>query len=130
MVDAPRPGITPAEIAAKYQRSEHTVADYWAVHPEWPAPVGKRGRAAEYDPDAVEAVVRRLFLHDPADIAPGKLYTVAEAAEVLGIKPGTVRSAKSRGRWPAADEVRDGVELWSGRTLAGVAATRARRGAR
>lgn len=115
MVEPPRL-ITP-EIATRYDRSLHTVTKTWARHPDWPAPVGKRGRYKEYDADAVDAFVRQHVTRQTPDLEPGRLYTVQELAAATGIAEPTIRADLSRGRWPAPDDTAAGVHRWRGRTV-------------
>lgn len=113
-----RPGMTAAELGARYGRSAATIRT-WLAEPEAPAPVGKRGKAHEYDPDQAEAHFRRTHLPplpDPDD-DPGRLLTLAEAADRAGIEYSTASSYVARGQWPDPDEVRDGVKLWKAATI-------------
>ena len=127
MIDA-RPGLTYAEIARKYDRAASTVARVWSQHPQWPNPIGKRGRSNEYDPQAVDAVVCAHFLREPTNnIDPGRLYTASEAADACGLAFSTVRADITRRRWREPDEVRDGIPMWRGSTLQDLMAKRQRR---
>jgi hypothetical protein len=38
-----RRGLIAPEIAERYSRARSTVQRIWTQHPEWPAPIGKRG---------------------------------------------------------------------------------------
>lgn len=123
MVD--RPGIIVPEIAATYDRSVNTVRD-WIKDAEWPSPTGRRGRFWEYDRAAVDELVRARFARSrPTEAGdPDRLLTMAEAADRAGVKPGTIRADLSRGRWPAPDEIRDGVKMWRASTVDAVLADR------
>jgi hypothetical protein len=94
--------ITP-EIAELYGRSTHTVTKAWAAHPEWPAPVGKRGRYNEYDAEQVAAFVRAHAARHADDLEPDRLYTAQQIGDAAGISAGTIRADVSKGRWPAPD---------------------------
>lgn len=101
------PGLTIAEIAAKYGRAVRTI-EQWRQAYDWPAPAGARpgtgGRPAlEYDPDAVAAAVRAILALAGDGADPDELLTAREAAEEAGLSYGTVRADISRGRWPEAD---------------------------
>ena len=122
MVD--RPGIIVPEIAATYGRSVNTVRD-WIKDEAWPSPLGKRGRFWEYDRAAVDELVRARFVRPRTTGGdPDTLLTMAEAADRAGVEPGTLRSDLSRGRWPAPDEIRDGVKMWRAATVDAVLAGR------
>jgi hypothetical protein len=114
-----RPGIIAPEIAERYGAPLATVQRAWKVHPEWPAPIGKRGRWAEYDADAVDEAVRRLFRRAPlaGQGHPEDELTVADIAAYTGLSESTVRSDISRGRLPRRDVERDGVKLWKRKTI-------------
>ncbi|MBF6515282.1 HTH domain-containing protein [Nocardia cyriacigeorgica] len=92
--------VTAPEIAERYGRAVTTVQKIWMPRPEWPEPVGRRGRWNEYDADQVDAAVRAHFLREqPADEGgPDDLLTAAQIAEYLGVSPSTVRADISRGR--------------------------------
>jgi hypothetical protein len=118
--------ITP-EIAELYGRSTHTVTKAWAAHPEWPAPVGKRGRYNEYDAEQVAAFVRAHAARHADDLEPDRLYTAQQIGDAAGISAGTIRADVSKGRWPAPDDTAHGVKRWYGRTAKETLATRRRR---
>lgn len=100
--EADRPGITRPEIAARYERSAVTV-DRWCADPTWPAPIGKRGRYLEYDPEQVAlAVAQREPEPAPAPLR-GRLSR-QEIAEHYNIEPPTVRSYAHRGHFGEPDE--------------------------
>jgi len=125
MVDHSTRGVIIPEIAERYGRSPATIQKHWTRHPEWPEPIGRRGRWLEYDADAVDKVVHRLFIRTTGtDGSPDDLLTVAEIAEYTGLKPTTIRSDISRGRWPEPDEVAHGVKLWRRATVDAVMAHR------
>jgi hypothetical protein len=133
MVDRPRL-ITP-EIAETYGVSTHTVTKEWARRPDWPAPVGKRGRFKEYDAQAVAAFVRGSVERQAVELEPDRLYTAQDLeAAGIGIKASTIRADLSRSRsggprrWPEPDDTEHGTNRWTGRTV--TAALAARRGYR
>ncbi|WUI00223.1 hypothetical protein OHR68_43275 [Spirillospora sp. NBC_00431] len=109
-----RPALIAPEIAERYGRATSTVQRVWTQHPEWPAPVGKRGRWNTYDAEQVDQLVRRAFLRDePARAGdPDDLLTVNEIADYTGLSPATIRADISRDRWRDPDETRDGVKRW------------------
>lgn len=135
MVARPNP-TTPAdaealiapEIAARYGRELSTVQRQWMVRPDWPTPIGKRGRWNLYDAAAVDAVVRANFVRtverrgDPDD-----LLTVAEIAEYTGLSPATIRADISRGRIKREpDDNEHGVKRWRRATVDAAMAGRRR----
>lgn len=129
MVD--RPGITVTEIAEKYRRSRSRVANYWVRDPQWRdrvRVVGKRGRASEYDPDDVHALLREWVWLPPenSDVDPERLLTLPEIADYAGIDYATVRSDASPGKRKSGtsrnilgepDAVRDGERMWRRSTV-------------
>ncbi|NML55355.1 hypothetical protein HHL19_16420 [Streptomyces sp. R302] len=117
MVNTPPASETLSEIAARHGRSEKTIRNTWARHPDWPAAVGKRGRAYVYDPAAVDQVVADHFARPAADLEPRRLYTTAEIATATGLKAVTIRAEVSKGRWPAADDTAGRVHRWYGSTV-------------
>ncbi|GAA4626963.1 hypothetical protein GCM10023196_037320 [Actinoallomurus vinaceus] len=130
-----RPGIIRPEIQERYGhgRSERTIEN-WTKHPDWPAPVGRRGRWHEYPLEAVEAWIAK---HAPTEEStpagkPTDLLTVQEIAAHSGRGESTIRGYISRGRWPAADKEENGVKLWFrstvDRALAGLRPYRPREG--
>lgn len=115
-----RDGVTFSEIAAHYGKSARYVTGNprWGRHPEWPAPLGKRGRSFEYAPDAVAAFVAAHHTREPAPLEPARLYTVTEIATATDVQPVTIWADISRDRWPSPDEVsEDGTKLWWGATV-------------
>ncbi|MFF4989615.1 helix-turn-helix transcriptional regulator [Streptosporangium saharense] len=117
MVDQAR--IIAPEIAAKYGRAVTTVTNTWRRHPEWPEPVGRRGRWVEYNATEVDEVVRRLFVREelPAEGRPDDLLTIAEIVEYTGLKRSTIDADISRGRILPPDEVKHGVKRWRRSTI-------------
>lgn len=116
-----RPGVTFAEIAKHYRRSTRYVAENprWGRHPDWPAPVARRGRSNEYAPEAVAAFVAEHHARDVIPLGPDQLYSVPEIAAETGLAADTIWSDISRDRWPAPDDISsDGTKLWRGSTIA------------
>lgn len=127
-----RHGITLAEIAEKYGRSYSGVKQNWSKDPRWPAPIGKRGRSIEYDPDAVDKVVKEHFL-PPVEIVsdgePDDLLTLQEIAALRNppLAVVTLRAYRARGQWPEPDEERSGTPLWRRDTALAALAPKRRR---
>lgn len=115
-----RSTMTTPEIAEHYGRAVTTVQTGWTQHPDWPAPIGKRGRWNEYDQEAVATWVRTHATRTAPTSAgdPAALLTAAEIADEHQLARATVRADISRGRMPDPDEVRDGVRLWRRDTIA------------
>lgn len=113
-----RPPETLDEIARRHGRSLHTVRNHWAAHPQWPAPVGKRGRWLEYAPATVDTWVSRHAARPAVELDPGTLYTQRQIADDPGTPSyGTIRGDRSRGRWPDPDDTGGGTPRWYGRTV-------------
>lgn len=112
-------GIIAPEIAERYGRAVHTVTQTWRKHPDWPAPIGKRGRWAEYDADQVDEVVRRLFIREPpaSEGGPDDLLTINEIVDYTGLARGTIDADISRGRWRDPDDTEHGVKRWKRSTV-------------
>ncbi|MFE5258255.1 hypothetical protein [Streptomyces coelicoflavus] len=116
--------ITP-EIATRYDVSIHTVTKTWSAHPEWPAPVDRRGRYKEYDAQAVADFVRQHVDRQAVALERRRLYTAQQLeAAGIGIKASTIRADLSRSRkpgqprrWPEPDDTSDGVNRWYGETV-------------
>lgn len=111
-------GITYDEIAAKYERSVSTIRQQWATHPDWPKPIGKRGRLLEFSVDQVHALAVAHFLPPlPPEGDPDELLTLAEIAERTGKPLSTLESyAHRKGdtehkHWPRSVH-RRGVRYW------------------
>lgn len=124
----PGKGLIAPEIAERYGRATSTVQRIWTQHPEWPRPIGKRGRWNEYDPDAVDRVVRRTFLRDrprPSG-TPDDLLDINAIAEYTGLSASTIRADISRGRWRAPDDTANGVKRWRRSTVDEIMAERRR----
>jgi hypothetical protein len=119
--DAPTPGETITEIAARYGRVRSTVSIKWSLSPGWPTPVGQRWRAYLYDPADVDEWVR-THINTPwaapaVDWIPEGLYGVRDIASKLGVRPGTIRSRLYSGRWPRPDDTSGQTHLWFGSTI-------------
>ncbi|MYW48868.1 hypothetical protein [Streptomyces sp. SID161] len=116
MVD--RPGLITPEIAEQYGVSDHTVTKTWAQHPDWPAPVGKRGRYKEYAAADIADYVRKHVERQAVVLEPERLYTAQQLEDAgIGIKAGTIRADLARGRWPEPDDTEHGVNRWKGMTV-------------
>jgi hypothetical protein len=114
-----RPGVIAPEIAREHGRSLHTVTKSWMRHPEWPPPVGKRGRYNEYDREAVAAWIAAHAARPSVELEPDRLYTAQQLEDAaIGIAASTIRADRSLGRWPAPDDESDGVARWKGSTAA------------
>lgn len=121
--------ITAPEIAAKYGRTLSTVQRQWMVRPDFPAPIGKRGRWNAYDPAAVDAAVRAHFVRTVEPTGdPDELLTQIEIAAVTGLSPSTIRADISRGRIGEPDDETDGVKRWKRSTITEAMAGRRRYG--
>ncbi len=95
--------LTYSEIAERYGRSRHTVTKAWAPHEAWPGPVGRRGRALEFDEGEVERFVRE-HVRPPGPTLEGddeELLDIGEVASVTGYSADSVWSMIGHGRWPA-----------------------------
>ncbi|MFF4369643.1 helix-turn-helix transcriptional regulator [Streptomyces sp. NPDC001594] len=117
MVATPPDAETLQEIADRYGRSVDTLNSRWCLHPDWPAPVGRRRHAYVYDRAAVDAVVAQHFARKAATLAPDRLYTAKEIEAATGIKPATIRADVKKGRWPAADDTSERAHRWLGATV-------------
>ncbi|NGO68536.1 hypothetical protein [Streptomyces boncukensis] len=125
MVDRAPKGETLREIADRHGRSYDTVRKQWARHPDWPAPIGKRGRWHVYDSAAVDRVIGEHFARPAVQLQPRRLYTAQQLEEAgAGITAGTIRADLSRGRWPQPDSTDDGVNRWYGTTATAALAQR------
>jgi predicted DNA-binding transcriptional regulator AlpA len=126
MIDPGPAGETLAEIAARTATPPTTVQKTWRRHPEWPAPVGRRGRAATYDPAAVDAWLAAHVRRPVPKLKPGRLYTAAEIAAATGISAATIRADVHKGRWPRADDTTERAHRWYGGTVRSVVRDRNR----
>jgi len=130
----PRPTAireTVDEIAARIGRPVTTIRNTWARHPEWPAPVGKRGRWNEYDRRAVDDWISRNVKRQAVELEPDRLYTAQQLEDAgVGVSATTIRADLSRSRkggprrWPEPDDTTGGVNRWYGRTAAAALANR------
>ncbi|MFG2144118.1 hypothetical protein ACGFRG_07950 [Streptomyces sp. NPDC048696] len=117
MVDRTPEGETLREIAERHGRAYNTLRAQWSRHPAWPAPIGKRGRSYIYDPAAVDAVITEHFARHATDLEPRKLYTAREIEAATGITAATIRADRSKGRWPAPDDVTGPAHRWYGEKI-------------
>ncbi|AEW94612.1 MULTISPECIES: hypothetical protein [Streptomycetaceae] len=117
MVDAPG-GETFPEIAARTGRSLTTVQKGWSRHPDWPTPVGKRGRWNEYAPADVDRFIQDHIVRPAPALDPLRLYTAQEIHAAGGPSPSTINSERSRGNWPPADDTTGRAHRWYGQTVA------------
>ncbi len=121
-----RRGITLKDIAAKYGVSPDGVAT-WTLRPEWKKRVrviGTLGRANEYHPKDVDALVREWMWLPPTqtNIPRGQLLTLKEIAEYTGIGYATVRSdavgsEERPSRLGEPDDVQGRARLWRRETV-------------
>ncbi|GAA3048268.1 helix-turn-helix transcriptional regulator [Streptomyces glomeratus] len=116
MVDTPQ-GETYREIAARHGRTYTTVRNQWTRHPGWPKPIGKRGKFLLFDPIAVDQVVAEHLERPTAALEPRRLYTAREIEALTGITAATIRSDRSRGRWPEPDDTSGRAHRWYGATV-------------
>ncbi|MFE5868789.1 hypothetical protein ACFQ6V_09060 [Streptomyces roseifaciens] len=120
----PPPGETVAEIADRHSCSVPTVKR-WTRHPQWPAPLGKRGKWYEYDPAAVDAWVQDYRSRPAVDLEPKRLYTVQQLQDAgAGVTASTISADLSRGRWPEPDSTDGGTNRWYGSTVTAVLSKR------
>ncbi|MEU6497208.1 hypothetical protein ABZ890_43790 [Streptomyces sp. NPDC046984] len=117
MVDAVPEGETLKEIAARHGRAYNTVRAHWARHTAWPAPIGKRGRGKLYESSVVDAVIARHFARIANALEARRLYTAREIEDLTGVTAATIRADRSRGRWPAPDDVQGRAHVWYGATV-------------
>lgn len=116
MVDRPT-GETYAEIAARHGRAETTIRNQWARHPEWPKPIGKRGRNLIFDPAAVDKAIAEHIERPAAQLEARRLYTAREIEALTGVTAGTIRADRNRSRWPAPDDDSGRAHRWYGATV-------------
>ncbi|MEV5472766.1 helix-turn-helix transcriptional regulator [Streptomyces sp. NPDC052207] len=114
MVNAATEGETLKEIAARHGRAYNTVRAHWSRHPDWPAPIDKRGRENLYDPAAVDAVIARHFVRTATELEARRLYTAREIEDLTGVSAATIRADRSKGRWPAPDDTSNRAHRWLG----------------
>lgn len=123
MIEHAPTGVTAADIAERYRRSESRVRSYWIPHPDWRDRVRVLGRtengAPLYHAGDVHELLRDWVWLPPADpnIPPERLLTLREVAEYTGISYGTVRSDESKGKLGPPDDVREGVRRWRRDTI-------------
>jgi hypothetical protein len=116
MVDTPN-GETYAEIAARHGRAETTIRNQWARHPQWPEPIGKRGRHLIFDPATVDQVISDHIERPTAALEDRRLYTAREIEQATGITAATIRADRSKGRWPEPDDRSGRAHRWYGATV-------------
>lgn len=115
----PAPGqperLIAPEIADRYSRALNTVQKQWTQRPDWPDPVGKRGRWKEYDARQVADYVEKHFARDITHAAdPDALLTVNDIAALADVTARTIRSDMSRRRLILGDpdDTTGGVKRW------------------
>ncbi|MFF2094845.1 hypothetical protein [Streptomyces sp. NPDC058202] len=118
--------LTAPAIAERYGRALTTVTTEWIQRPEFPASTGRDGKHKLYDAQAVADFVRDHIERTPVTLEPERLYTARDIEDLTGIKAGTIRADKSKGRWPQADDTKGRADQWLGKTVA--AALENRRG--
>lgn len=117
-------GETYAEIAARHGRAVTTVRNQWARHPQWPEPIGRRGRHLIFDPAAVDQVIADHIERPTAALEDRRLYTAREIEEATGISAATIRADRSKGRWPEPDDDSGRAHRWYGATVTQLLAER------
>lgn len=112
-------GLIVPEIARKYGKTDLAVRHRWIQNPEWPAPIGRRGRYKEYDEQAVEAAVKKLYTRAEPEAtgSPDDLLTIGEIATYTKLSNATIYSDIKRGRWRDPDKTEDGVRMWKRETV-------------
>ncbi|MGV4984533.1 helix-turn-helix transcriptional regulator [Streptomyces sp. NRAIS4] len=123
MVDTP-PGETYDEIAARHSRAKLTIRNQWARHPDWPEPIGKRGKLLLFDPAAVDQFVTDHIERSPTVLEDRRLYTAREIEQLTGITAATIRADRSKGRWPGPDDTSTRAHRWYGATVTEALAAR------
>jgi predicted DNA-binding transcriptional regulator AlpA len=108
--------LTQPEIAARYGVSEATIRLY-RRQPQWPAPVGKRGRSQEYDAAEVDTAMRALSRAPIPNGDPDELLDARQAAAEADITPSALYADASRGRWPEPDDEQHGAKRWKRSTI-------------
>ncbi|GAB2714564.1 helix-turn-helix transcriptional regulator [Streptomyces bullii] len=116
MVETPQ-GETYTEIAARHGRSEYRVRNAWARHPQWPEPIGKRGKQLLFDPAAVDQVIAEHIERPAVELEPRRLYTAKEIEALTGVTAATIRADRSKGRWPVPDDTSGRAHRWNGATV-------------
>ncbi|MFF1416554.1 hypothetical protein [Streptomyces sp. NPDC058280] len=124
MVDRPAAaGETLREIAARHGRAYDTLRTQWSRHPDWPPPIGKRGRSQVYDSAAVDRVIAKHFQRSATKLEPRRLYTAREIETATKITAATIRADQSKKRadgtprWPAPDDTSETANRWYGATI-------------
>jgi len=117
MVKPPSQGETLREIAARHGRAYDTLRNQWSRHSDWPDPIGKRGRSHIYDPAAVDHVIATHFERQAVGLEPRRLYTSKEIEALTGVTAATIRADRTRGRWPAPDDISGRAHRWYGETV-------------
>ncbi|MEU2180093.1 hypothetical protein [Streptomyces thermolilacinus] len=123
MIDTTPQGETLREIADRVGRAYNTLRAQWSRHPDWPAPLGRRGRSYVYDTDAVNEFIAEHIQRDTAPLEPHRLYTAREIAELTGISTATIRADRTKRRadgtprWPTPDDTSETAHRWYGQTI-------------
>ncbi|MGI5133858.1 MULTISPECIES: helix-turn-helix transcriptional regulator [unclassified Streptomyces] len=70
-----------------------------------------------YDAASVAAFVRDHVDRPAVELEPRRLYTAREIEDLTGVKAATIRSDRTRGRWPAPDDESERAHRWYGATV-------------
>ncbi|MBJ7902799.1 hypothetical protein IF655_05750 [Streptomyces sp. DSM 110735] len=65
--------------------------------------------------------VRDHINRHAVELEPTRLYTARDIEELTGIKAGSIRADKSKGRWPQPDDTSGRADKWLGSTIATIA---------
>lgn len=110
--------LTLSEIAAMHDRSLSTIK-LWSADPDWPEPIGKRGKWNLYPAARVAGLVRARTQREvqPSVGQPDELLDINAAAAEAGISHRTLRADLTRGRWPEPDDESGGTKRWKRSTV-------------